>query len=47
MDQMRGEGLTEENQTEICTEGCALLHKFLCNLIKGVEMKKQKSGWPF
>jgi len=26
MDRIRGEGFTEENQTEICTEECASLH---------------------
>jgi hypothetical protein len=46
----------EENQTDICTDNCASLHRLLCILIKDVDLKIQKmkvnfeknkkSGWP-
>jgi len=39
MDQMRGKGFKKENQTDICTEKCALLHRFLCIQIKDVKVK--------
>ena len=39
---MRGEGFMEENQTDICTDNCALLHRLLCILIKDVDLKIQK-----
>ena len=30
MDWMSWKGVKEEDQTEICTEKCALMHCFLC-----------------
>ena len=42
MDQMRAKGFKKENQTDICTEKCAMMHRFLCNLIRGVKLKIKK-----
>jgi len=39
---MRGESFMEENQTDICTDNCASLHRLLCILIKDVDLKIQK-----
>ncbi len=45
MDQMRGKGFKEENQTDICTEKCAPLHRVLCIPITGCEAENRKSFW--
>ena len=42
MDRMKGEDFKEENQRDICTNNCALMHSFLCILIKVVMLKTQK-----
>lgn len=39
---MRGKGLMGEEQIGFCTENCALLHSFLCILIKDVKLKIEK-----
>ena len=39
---MRGKEFKEENQSYICTENCAMMHRFLCNLIRGVKLEIKK-----
>jgi hypothetical protein len=34
MDMMRRKDINEENQTDICTGNCAMMHRFLCVLIE-------------
>jgi hypothetical protein len=41
MDRMRREDFKGDNQTAICTDNCALMHSFLCILVKGVMLKKE------
>jgi hypothetical protein len=42
MDGIREKDFKEENQIDICTDNCAIMHRFLCIPIKSVKLKIQK-----
>jgi len=42
LNRISGEGLTEENGAEICTDDCALLPRFMGNLINGGKSTTKK-----